>query len=65
MIIPSLFVTFAAVVARSASSSSRGCSPRRCLTLAALARPGGMRRAGGAALIVLYFAFVGGTLVGA
>ena len=33
-------------------------------TLAALARPGGMRRAGAAALIVLYFAFVVGTLVG-
>jgi cation:H+ antiporter len=34
------------------------------LTLFLLARPGGMRRAGAVALIVLYFAFVGGTLVG-
>jgi Ca2+/Na+ antiporter len=34
------------------------------LTLFLLARPGGMRRAGAVALIVMYFAFVGGTLVG-
>ena len=29
-----------------------------------LARPGGMRRAGAAVLLILYFAFVAGTLVG-
>ena len=31
---------------------------------ALLARRGGMRRAGAAVLIILYFAFVAGTLVG-
>lgn len=35
------------------------------LTLAILARPGGMRRVGAGALIILYFAFVVSTLVGA
>ena len=34
------------------------------VTLVLLARPGGMRRGGGATIIVLYFAFVVGTLVG-
>ena len=33
-------------------------------TMAALARPGGMNRPGGAVLVILYFAFVAGTLVG-
>jgi len=32
--------------------------------LAALARPGGMGRAEAAVLVILYFAFVAGTLVG-
>jgi hypothetical protein len=32
-------------------------------TLAVLAQPGGMRRAGAAGLIALYFAFAAGTLV--
>jgi hypothetical protein len=34
------------------------------VTIAALARPGGMRRAEAVGLIGLYFAFVVGTLVG-
>ena len=49
---------------RWASSSSPGCSSPTSSTLAVLARPGGMRRAGAVVLIVLYLAFVVGTLVG-
>ena len=63
VIVPSLFVTFAA-------ASTLGKLQLAWLigatlfTMAALARPGGMNRPGGAVLVILYFAFVAGTLVG-
>jgi cation:H+ antiporter len=63
VIVPSLFVTFA-------STSTLGKLQLAWLvgatlyTLAMLARPGGMRRPDAVVLVVLYFAFVGGTLVG-
>jgi cation:H+ antiporter len=63
VILPSLFVTFAAV----SSVGKQQLAWLLAMTIVAvglLARPAGMRRAGAAMLIVLYFAFVAGTLVG-
>lgn len=63
VILPSLFVTFAAV----SSVGKQQLAFLLAMTIVAvglLARPAGMRRAGAAMLIVLYFAFVAGTLVG-
>ncbi len=64
VIVPSLFVTFAAV-----STVGRlqlaWLVAATLVTLAALARPGGMRRPDAVGLLILYFAFVVGTLVGA
>jgi cation:H+ antiporter len=64
VIVPSLFVTLAALstVGKLQLAWLFGTT---VLTLALLARPGGMRRAGAAALIVLYVAFAVGTLMGA
>jgi cation:H+ antiporter len=64
VILPSLFVTFAAV-STLGKLQLAWLLLAMLLTVAALARPGGMRRSGAAALLILYFAFVGGTLVGA
>lgn len=63
VIIPSLFVTLAAVGALGKLQLA-WLLAATLFTLAALARPGGMRRGDGVALIVLYFAFAVGTLVG-
>ena len=63
VVIPSLFVTLPAVTAVGKFQLA-WLFAATILTLAMLARPGGMRRRAGAALIVLYFAFVAGTLVG-
>jgi cation:H+ antiporter len=60
---PSLFVTFAALT--STGKQQLGWLLAMTLsTLALLAGPRGMGRAGGAALVILYFAFAAGTLVG-
>jgi cation:H+ antiporter len=63
VIVPSLFVTFTAVatLGRLQLAWLVGAT---LLTLAALARPRGMGRVDAAVLLVLYFAFVAGTLVG-
>lgn len=63
VIIPSLFVNVAAV-ATLGKLQLAWLLAATVLTLALLGRPGGMRRPGAAALIVLYFAFAAGTLVG-
>ncbi|HET6868011.1 MAG TPA: hypothetical protein VFH80_19015 [Solirubrobacteraceae bacterium] len=63
VIIPSLIVTLAAA-STLAKLQLAWLLAANLLTLVLLARPGGMRRAGAVALIVMYFAFVGGTLVG-
>jgi cation:H+ antiporter len=63
VIIPSLFVTLAAV-GTLGKLQLAWLLAATLFTLAALARPGGMRRGSGAGLIVLYFAFAVGTLVG-
>ena len=63
VIVPSLFVTFAAATT-TGKLQLAWLVAATLLTTAALARPGGMRRGDGAALIGLYFAFVVGTLVG-
>jgi cation:H+ antiporter len=63
VIVPSLFVTFAAL----SGVEKQQLAWLLAMTIAAvglLARPAGMRRAGGAVLLILYFAFVAGTLVG-
>jgi len=60
---PSLFVTLAAI-STLAKLQLAWLLAATVLTLSLLARPAGMRRAGAVALIVMYFAFVGGTLVG-
>jgi cation:H+ antiporter len=63
VIVPSLFVTFAAL----SSVDKQQLAWLLAMTIAAvglLARPAGMRRAGAAVLLILYFAFVAGTLVG-
>ena len=64
VVIPSLFVTLAAV-GTLGKLQLAWLLAATLFTLAALARPGGMRRGDGAALIALYFAFAVGTLVGA
>jgi len=63
VIIPSLFVTLAAV-GTLGKLQLTWLLAATLFTLAALARPQGMRRRDGTALIVLYFAFAVGTLVG-
>ena len=63
VIVPSLFVTFAAVTTLGKFQLA-WLIAATLVTLAALARPGGMRRSDGVVLVVLYFAFVVGTLVG-
>jgi len=63
VIVPSLFVTFAAL----SSVDKKQLGWLLLMTLAAvglLARRGGMRRAQAAILVTLYIAFVAGTLVG-
>jgi cation:H+ antiporter len=63
VVIPSLFVTLAAI-STLAKLQLAWLLMATLLTLALLAREKGMRRAGAVALIVMYFAFAGGTLVG-
>ncbi|HUA07097.1 MAG TPA: hypothetical protein VMB27_24535 [Solirubrobacteraceae bacterium] len=63
VIVPSLFVTFAAATT-TGKLQLAWLLGVTVLTMAALARPRGMRRGEAAALIGLYFAFVVGTLVG-
>jgi cation:H+ antiporter len=63
VIIPSLFVTLAAV-GTLGKLQLAWLLAATLFTLAALARPDGMRRRDGVALIVLYFAFAVSTLVG-
>jgi cation:H+ antiporter len=63
VVIPSLFVTLAAI-STVAKLQLAWLLAATLLTLLLLARPGGMRRAGAVALILMYFAFVAGTLVG-
>jgi cation:H+ antiporter len=63
VIIPSLFVTLAAI-GTLGKLQLAWLLAATLFTLAALARPGGMRRRDGVALIVLYFAFAVSTLVG-
>lgn len=63
VILPSLFVTFAAL----SGVDKQQLAWLMAMTIAAvglLARLVGMRRAGAAVLLILYFAFVAGTLVG-
>ena len=64
VVLASLFVTLAAI-STLAKLQLAWLLAANLLTLGLLARPGGMRRAGAVALIVLYLGFVGGTLVGA
>ncbi|HTU84218.1 MAG TPA: hypothetical protein VMF57_01515 [Solirubrobacteraceae bacterium] len=63
VIIPSLFVTLTAVTTLGKLQLA-WLFAATILTLGLLARPGGMRRAGAVALIIMYFAFAAGTLVG-
>jgi cation:H+ antiporter len=63
VIVPSLFVTLAATTT-TGKLQLAWLVGATLVTIAALARPRGMGRAGAAALIGLYFAFVVGTLVG-
>ncbi len=63
VVLPSLFVTLAAI-STLAKLQLAWLLAATLLTLSLLARSGGMRRAGAVALIVMYFAFAGGTLVG-
>ena len=63
VIVPSLFVTFAAVTTLGKIQLA-WLVGATLVTMGALARPGGMRRPGAAVLVILYFAFVVGTLVG-
>ncbi|HEY4826582.1 MAG TPA: hypothetical protein VIH85_07430 [Solirubrobacteraceae bacterium] len=63
VIVPSLFVTLAAV-ATLGKLQLAWLLAATVLTLVLLARSEGMGRRGAAALILLYFAFAGGTLVG-
>ena len=64
VIVPSLFVTFTAVTTVGKLQLA-WLVAATLVTLAALARPGGMRRPDAVVLLILYFAFVVGTLVGA
>lgn len=63
VIVPSLFVTFTAVTTLGKLQLA-WLIGATLVTLAALARAGGMRRPEALGLVVLYFAFVVGTLVG-
>jgi len=63
VVIPALFVTFAAATTLGKLQLA-WLLATTLFTVAALARPGGMRQGSGAALIALYFAFAVGTLVG-
>lgn len=63
VIVPSLFVTFTAVTTLGKLQLA-WLVGATLVTLGALARPAGMRRAEAAVLLILYFAFVAGTLVG-
>lgn len=63
VVIPSLFVTLAAI-SMLGKLQLAWLLAATLLTLSLLARPEGMRRAGAVALIVMYLAFAGGTLVG-
>jgi cation:H+ antiporter len=63
VIVPSLFVMFAAV-STLGKLQLAWLIVATLVTLTALARRGGMRRAEAAVLVILYFAFVAGTLVG-
>ncbi len=63
VIVPSLFVTLTAVTTVGKLQLA-WLVVATLATLAALARPGGMRRADAVVLVGLYFAFVAGTLVG-
>ena len=63
VILPSLFVTLTDVGTLGRLQLA-WLLAATLVTLALLARPGGMRRSGGTALIALYFAFAVGTLVG-
>ncbi|MGN6870244.1 MAG: sodium:calcium antiporter [Solirubrobacteraceae bacterium] len=63
VVLPSLFVTLAAI-STLARLQLAWLLAATLLTLSLLARPGGMRRAGAVALVVMYIAFVAGTLVG-
>ncbi len=63
LIVPSLFVSFTAV-ATLGKLQLAWLVGATLVSLGALARPRGMRRPEAAVLVILYFAFVGGTLVG-
>jgi cation:H+ antiporter len=63
VIVPSLFVTLTAVTTVGKLQLA-WLVVATLATLAALARPGGMRRVDAVVLVGLYFAFVAGTLVG-
>lgn len=63
VIVPSLFVTLGAA-GTAGKLQLAWLFGATVFVITALAPPGGMRRAGAAALVVLYFAFVVGTLVG-
>jgi cation:H+ antiporter len=63
VVVPSLFVTLAAI-STLAKLQLAWLLVATLLTLFLLARDNGMRRVGAVALIVMYFAFAGGTLVG-
>ena len=63
MVVPSLFVTLAAI-STLGKLQLAWLVAANLLTLAVLGRPGGHASAGAAALIGLYFAFAAGTLVG-
>jgi cation:H+ antiporter len=63
VVLPSLFVTLAEI-STLGKLQLAWLLAATLLTLSLLARPGGMRRAGAVALILMYFAFVGGTLGG-
>jgi cation:H+ antiporter len=63
VIVPSLFVTFTTVTTLGKLQLA-WLVAATLFTLGALARRGGMRRSDAVMLVVVYFAFVGGTLVG-
>jgi cation:H+ antiporter len=63
VIVPSLFVTFTALTTLGTLQLA-WLVAATLFTLGALARRGGMRRPDAVILVVVYFAFVGGTLVG-
>lgn len=63
VIVPSLFVSFTTVTTLGKLQLAWLVGVT-LVTLGALAQPGGMRRRQAAVLVILYFAFVGGTLVG-